>query len=146
MHFSLPGSSVYGILQGRILEWVAYPFCRGSSQPRNRTWSPALQADSLPTELWGRCHLYVTPVKKHLWKSRDGNHSCGKWDLVSWLQIEPGPPALKVHSLSHWTTRAVPQWKAAGEWTQWPIEGKFTLVVFILMVFGIINYLWKQKN
>ena len=32
----------------RILEWVAYPFSRGSSQPRNQTGSPALQADSLP--------------------------------------------------------------------------------------------------
>ena len=32
-----PGSSVYGILQARILEWVAIPFSRGSSQPRDRT-------------------------------------------------------------------------------------------------------------
>ena len=38
MGWSLPGSSVYGILQARILEWVAIFFCRGSSQPRNRTW------------------------------------------------------------------------------------------------------------
>ena len=43
----LLGSSVHGILQARILEWVAVPYYRGSSQPR----SPALQADSLPTEL-----------------------------------------------------------------------------------------------
>ena len=28
--------TVHGILQARILEWVAYPFSRGSSQPRNR--------------------------------------------------------------------------------------------------------------
>ena len=28
---------VHGILQTRILEWVAFPFSRGSSQPRNRT-------------------------------------------------------------------------------------------------------------
>ena len=34
MHCSQPGSSVYGILQARILEWVAIPFSRGSSQPR----------------------------------------------------------------------------------------------------------------
>ena len=27
----------HGILQARILEWVAFPFCRGSSQPRDRT-------------------------------------------------------------------------------------------------------------
>ena len=32
-----PGSSVDGILQARILEWVAMPFSRGSSQPRDRT-------------------------------------------------------------------------------------------------------------
>ena len=29
--------SVHGILQARIPEWVAYPFYRGSSQPRDRT-------------------------------------------------------------------------------------------------------------
>ena len=33
---SLPGSSVTGILQTRILEWVAMPSSRGSSQPRDR--------------------------------------------------------------------------------------------------------------
>ena len=37
MDCRLPGSSVHGILQARILEWVAIPFCRGSSQPRNQT-------------------------------------------------------------------------------------------------------------
>ena len=35
----------------RILEWVAYPFSSRSSWPRNWTWSPALQVDSLPTEI-----------------------------------------------------------------------------------------------
>ena len=37
MDCSLAGSSVRGILQARILEWVTYPFSRGSSQPRDRT-------------------------------------------------------------------------------------------------------------
>jgi len=32
---SQPGSSVPGVLQARILEWVAIPFSRGSSQPRD---------------------------------------------------------------------------------------------------------------
>ena len=35
---SPPGSSVHGILQARILEWVAMPFSRGSSQLRDWTW------------------------------------------------------------------------------------------------------------
>ena len=34
---SLPGSSVHGNLQTSILEWVAIPFSRGSSQPMDRT-------------------------------------------------------------------------------------------------------------
>ena len=37
MDCSPPGSSVHGILQVRILEWVAILFSRGSSQPRDRT-------------------------------------------------------------------------------------------------------------
>ena len=37
MNCSWPGSSVHGILQARILEWVALPFSRGSSRPRRWT-------------------------------------------------------------------------------------------------------------
>ena len=37
MDCSPPGSSVHGILQARILEWVARPSSRGTSRPRNRT-------------------------------------------------------------------------------------------------------------
>ena len=35
MDHSLPGPSVHGILQARILEWIAMPFSRGSSGPRD---------------------------------------------------------------------------------------------------------------
>ena len=37
MGCSLPGSSVHGIFQARVLEWVAISFSKGSSQPRDRT-------------------------------------------------------------------------------------------------------------
>ena len=37
MHCSPPGSSIHGILQARVLEWVAISFSRGSSRPRDRT-------------------------------------------------------------------------------------------------------------
>ena len=37
MDCSLPGSSLHGILQARVLEWIAISFSRGSSQPRDRT-------------------------------------------------------------------------------------------------------------
>ena len=38
MDYRSPGSSVHGILQARILEWVAISFSRGSSWPKDRTW------------------------------------------------------------------------------------------------------------
>ena len=50
MDCSPPGSSVHGISQSRILEWLAIPSSRGSCQPKDRTRisaSPALQVDSL---------------------------------------------------------------------------------------------------
>ena len=37
MDCSPPGSAVHGILQARILEWVAIPFSRESSRPRDQT-------------------------------------------------------------------------------------------------------------
>ena len=37
MDCSPPGSSVYGISQARILEWIAISSSRGSSQPRDQT-------------------------------------------------------------------------------------------------------------
>ena len=57
MNCSPLGSSVYGILQPRILEWVAISSSRGSSGPRIETASPvapALQADSLSYEPPGK--------------------------------------------------------------------------------------------
>ena len=85
MDCSPPGSSVHGILQARILEWVAISFSRGSSQPRDRTqisciagrlytvWAtssesgvfsswPGPTSHSLQTE---RIHLYPNAKASH---------------------------------------------------------------------------------
>ena len=50
MDYSPPGSSVHGIFQVGILEWVAFPFSRGFPNPGTEPRSPARQADSLPSE------------------------------------------------------------------------------------------------
>ena len=52
--YSPPGSSVHGILQARILEWIPIPFSRGSSQLRDRTPSLALQSASWLYEPLGK--------------------------------------------------------------------------------------------
>ena len=50
MDWSLPGSSVHGILQARILEWVAILFSRDLPHPGIEPRTPVLQIDSLPSE------------------------------------------------------------------------------------------------
>ena len=65
---SLPGSSLHGILQARVLEWVAIAFSRGSSRPRDRT-----RVSCIP----GR--------RFNLWATREANshrNPCSlSWDL-----------------------------------------------------------------
>jgi len=51
---------VHGILQARILEWVAIPFSRGSSNPGIEFRSLVLQADSLPSEPPGKPSILIS--------------------------------------------------------------------------------------
>ena len=64
---SLLGSSVHGILQARILEWVAISSSKGSFQPRLQThvaWSSSLQVDCLLQSHWGSlCNLQWRTLK-----------------------------------------------------------------------------------
>ncbi|CAN0222692.1 unnamed protein product [Rangifer tarandus platyrhynchus] len=57
MDCNLPGSSVHGIFWARTLEWVAISSPGDLPDPGIEPGSPALQADSLPTELRGKPHL-----------------------------------------------------------------------------------------
>ena len=51
MDCSLPGSSVHGILQARILKGLPFPSLEDVPDPGTEPGGPVLQADSLPTEL-----------------------------------------------------------------------------------------------
>ena len=55
MDCSQPGSSIHGIFQAKVLEWVAISFSRGSSRPMDRTWV---------SRVAGRCFTF--------WATRDG--------------------------------------------------------------------------
>ena len=72
------GSSIHGIFQAKILEWVAIPFSRGSSAPRDKPRFPSLQADSLPSE----------PLAKTLYILDTGNPISG---LSWWLRGKESP-------------------------------------------------------
>ena len=57
MDCSLPGSSVHGISQARILEQIAISFSRGSSRPRDWTSAPALAGRLFTTEPPEKPHI-----------------------------------------------------------------------------------------
>ena len=61
MDCSLPGFSVRGVSQARILDWVAISFSSGSSDPGIKPTCLLLQADSLPVRYLGStAHSYFT--------------------------------------------------------------------------------------
>ena len=87
---------VHGIPQARILEWAAFPFSRESSQPRDQTQFPTLQADSLPAEPQGKpiIRLYTLywvtdDLQWACWRGQSKGNLCGHdrvWEeLWSWV-------------------------------------------------------------
>ena len=73
MDCRLPGSSIHGILQARILEWVSFPPPGDLPEPGMKPGPPALQADSLLSESLGKLtyiyhiyHRYVISLSIHL--------------------------------------------------------------------------------
>ena len=68
--YSPPGSSVHGISQARILEWVATSFSRGSSWPRDEPASPALAAAFFTTEPPGKPTRKLDNKQKMAWIRR----------------------------------------------------------------------------
>ena len=64
----LPSSSLHGVLHARILEWVAIPFFRGSSQPKGLNFS-SVQRKWQPTPVFlpGESQGWRSLVGCHLW-------------------------------------------------------------------------------
>ena len=77
MDYSLPGSSVHGILQARTLEWVAMPFSRGSSLPRD--WICLFQLLR-----WQLGSLPLMPLGKPPVSPRVSSNSC---PLSQWCYL-----------------------------------------------------------
>ena len=84
MDCSPPGSSVHGMLQAKILDWVAIPFSRVSSWPRDQTWVCHMQANSLLSE---------SPWKPLLFQFSSVAQSC----LTLCNPMNRSTPGLPVH-------------------------------------------------
>ena len=83
-----PGSSVHGVFQAGILEWVAMPSSRGSSWPMDRTcvsWVSCteLQADSLPLGHLGSPHSSLVVLKQGL----NTTGAARAWPLLPTVEV-----------------------------------------------------------
>ena len=79
--------TVHGILQARILKWVAFTFSRGSSQPRDRTHVSCITRG-----------FFTAGVTKETQEYCSGQPFPSPANLPH-QRIEPGPPALQADSL-----------------------------------------------
>ena len=98
MDCSSPDSYVRGILQARVLEWVAIPFTRGHSWPREQTWVSCkagrshLSHQGSPTSEKPTTKDYILDNSIYVkfrdfpkLTSSDGNQNSGQlWELWSW--------------------------------------------------------------
>ena len=103
MDCDLPGPSVHGILQARILEWDPTALFRGSSGPRDPIFiscSSCIAGDSLPLIHWGSPGMCFLTLPKSSLHGLEGSEFPNKWSC---------PLQLEAQSFNHWTAREVPQ-------------------------------------
>ena len=84
-----PGSSVHGILQVRILEWVAMPSSRDLPNPGIEPRSPALQVDSLLSEPPGKpkdTGVGSLSLLQRIFPTEESNQ-CSRWILYTSLRF-----------------------------------------------------------
>ena len=79
MDYSLPGSSVHGILQTIILEWVSIPFSRGSSWPRNQTWVSCIAGGFFA--MWAIRETQPTVIPIVIYIRKETELSSVQWQL-----------------------------------------------------------------
>ena len=120
MEYSPPGSSVHGISQARILEWVAISFFKGSSWPRDRTRVSCLTNWLFTTEPPGK----AVPVSEQILLEA-GMVGPGTGLLNSLFHLAPLPPVTA--GLSHWLTWWAPHislgwWKLPHQAVAWEVK------------------------
>ena len=103
MDYSLPGSSVHGILQTRILEWLAISFSRDLPDPGSKPGPPAQQTDSLLSE----------PPGKLLWVVKLGKGYLGALMGLWSGSLRPRHLPRRNVSSAHWLCPAAPTWSGS---------------------------------
>ena len=130
MDCSPPDSSVHGILQARILEWVAIPSSRGPSQPRDRTCMSCFAGGFFTTEPQGKpqmlCMMCIISSVQSL--------SCVGLFATPWTVACQAPLSMGFSRQEYWSGLPCPSLKS-------------TAVHFLKRIFIKLNFLSStQKN
>ena len=131
MDCNLPASSVHGILQARMLEWVAISFSRGSFQPRDQTQVPritgrfyAIWATREATVYYReRIRIKISQGKKYLGWISGGFHT-HNFVRHCLLPVEAGCmvlPAPVCDNMSRVCFICGHTWTICGQYVQWSL-------------------------
>ena len=105
MDYSLPGYSVHGILQARILEWVTMPSSKGSSQPTDRTQGS--NSHLLCLLHWQMCSLSLVPPGKPQIFSSVQSLSHVQLFATPWTVACQGPMPMEFSKQEFWSEFAI---------------------------------------
>ena len=120
MDCSPPDSSVHGILQARILEWVVVCFSRDLPDPGIEPWSPALQVDSSPSEPSGKPETRRMP--SYLLISHGSWYECWGRGIKRDGQGNPRKLAC-METIKHSDTKEITDaYKILNAFLQWPFS------------------------
>ena len=140
-----PGSSVHGILQARILEWVAISFSRGYSWPRNRTLIFCIHRQILyHWATWEAPYLSISVSK---WDYHTSEHCYDS----AWGAVDKGP-VVGFSSKTGFQVRSLPQLtgetRKHSEWKLWvnlslPSQVFYSLCISVVIWNSCSAYLWS---
>ena len=90
MDYSPPGSSVHGILQARILEWVAFPSPGESSQPRDQTQVSCIAGRFFTVWTTREFHtyMYLCILFNHEKEGPSDTNYCVRWTLRTLCSVK----------------------------------------------------------
>ena len=126
MDCNRPGSSVHGILQARILEWVVISFSRGASPSRDEAQVSCIEAGCFTI-----LAIRESPPSKEAWvKSMDYHNGSQKWGHKMWIEYS------KSSSFNYIEYR----WALISEtsWNFWP--KKYSTIQWL---FSYVAKLWS---
>ena len=151
--------TVHGILQARILEWVAFPFSRGLPNPGIKPRSHALQVDSLPAKPQGKpkkTGVGSLSLLQGIFPTQEPNQGLLHCRQILYQLSYRGSPGLLPKDTANplWKT-AVPRHMDTYIWTcaeyelsttNWHLPSTFTRLIHVLLQLLIFNILEEVQG